>query len=268
MSERLSGRVAMVTGAARGQGRAEAVALAAEGADIIGVDACAELPTVPYPPATEEDLAETGRLVTASGARFVGVRADVRDLVAMEKAVAEGVGELGGLDVVVANAGISTWGRLWELTPQEWNTMIDVNLTGVWHTLRCTVPVLIEQGRGGSIVLTGSVGASKALPGMAHYVAAKHGLVGLARTAAVELGAFDIRVNCVHPWGVDTPMVSMTPESIFRENPQYGVSYSQVLKQSLSAPEEIARAVVFLASDDARSLTGVQLPVDRGATLV
>jgi NAD(P)-dependent dehydrogenase (short-subunit alcohol dehydrogenase family) len=177
---------------------------------------------------------------------------------------------LGRVDIVVANAGISAWGRVWELSPEEWRTMIDVNLTGVWNTLRCTIPMMIGFGHGGSIIITSSVGGLKPLPGQAHYVAAKHGLVGLAGAAAVELGPYNIRVNSIHPWGVDTAMGSPPAlQEILAENPTYGVSYSAALAEPrVATTEDIANAVLFLASDQSRCITGVQLPVDMGATKV
>lgn len=269
-SGRLAGRVALVTGAARGQGRAEAQLLAAEGADIIGVDACAPMPTVTYQAATPADLDETARLVEEEKRRFLGFRVDVRDLPALQAAVDQAVGDLGRLDVVVANAGISTWGSLWDLSPEAWQTMIDINLTGVWHTLRASVPVMIDQGHGGSIIVTSSVGGLKALPGQAHYVAAKHGLVGLTRAAAVELGPHRIRVNSIHPWGVDTEMVhGSNVEQLLADHPGYTASYSSILPDPpVASPLDIARTVLYLASDDSRCVTGAQIPVDMGATKV
>jgi SDR family mycofactocin-dependent oxidoreductase len=269
---RVAGKVALVTGAARGQGRAEAVLLAQEGADVIGLDLCAPVPGTPYEGATPADLAETARLVEAEGRRFVTARADVRDYPAMERAVAEGVATLGRLDIVVANAGISTWGRVWELSPEDWQVMIDINLTGVWTTLRTAIPPMIDQGQGGSIIITSSVGGLKALPGQAHYVAAKHGLVGLTRAAAVELGPYDIRVNSIHPWGVETHMSAGAHrylDELVAAEPSYGVSYSAPLASPrVASPRDIALTVLYLASDDSRCVTGAQLPVDMGATKV
>ncbi len=267
---RVAGKVALVTGAARGQGRAEAVLLAANGADVIGVDACTAFPTVAYRPATPDDLAETARLVRKESRRFVGAQVDVRDYAALERVVTEGTAELGRLDIVVANAGISTWGRVWELSPEEWQVMIDINLTGVWHTLRAAIPTMIEQASGGSIIITSSVGGLKALPGQAHYVSAKHGLVGLTTTAAVELGPYNIRVNSIHPWGVDTAMVEGSDiEGLLAANPTYAPSYASALSDpALASPLDIAQTVLYLASDESRCVTGVQLPVDMGATKV
>jgi SDR family mycofactocin-dependent oxidoreductase len=270
VAERLADRVALVTGAARGQGRAEAVLLAANGAHVIGIDVCAPLPLVSYESATPADLEETAARVRDHGRQFVAARVDVRDLERLGEVVNDAVASLGRLDIVVANAGISAWGKVWELTSEEWQTMIDVNLTGVWNTLRCTIPTMIELGNGGSIIITSSVGGLKPLPGQAHYVAAKHGVVGLTRAAAVELGPHNIRVNSIHPWGVDTAMTSTDAlQDILAENPTYAVSYSAALAAPrIATTEDIANAVLFLASDDSRCITGVQLPVDMGATKV
>lgn len=267
---RVEGRVALVTGAARGQGRAEAVLLAAEGADIIAVDVCTEVLAVGYPPATPADLEETVRLVESHGRRVVARHADVRDLAALQAAVDAGVAELGGIDIVVANAGICHWGRVWELTEEQWRAVIDTNLTGVWHTLKATVPTLIAQGRGGSIIVTSSVAGIKALPHQAHYSSAKHGLVGLTKSAAIELGEHGIRVTSIHPWGVATPMAmeDRTAMTILADTPQYAASFGSILPMMISSVEEIAELVVFLASDAARSMTGSQLVVDAGATSV
>lgn len=183
----LAGRVALVTGAARGQGRNHAVRLAREGADVVALDACADVGPTGYPPATPEDLAETARLVEKEGGRIVTRQVDVRDLDALEAAVGTGVAELGGLDIVIANAAICSWGRFWEIPPDEWHAVVDTNLTGTWHTLRVAAPIMIEADRGGSIVVVSSVAGLRALPGQAHYSATKHAVVGLAGTAAVEL---------------------------------------------------------------------------------
>jgi SDR family mycofactocin-dependent oxidoreductase len=267
----LEGRVALVTGAARGQGRAEAVVLAREGADVIAVDICGPVRPLTYPPATVGDLEETTRQVEAEDRRILARRADVRDLTALEGVVAEAVEMFGGIDVVVANAGISDWGRVWELTQDQWRDMIDVNLSGVWHTLKATIPGMIERGKGGSIVITSSVAGLKSLPAQAHYSAAKHGLVGLAKSAAIELGEYGIRVNTVHPWGVATPMAEEdhTIEKLLADHPAYAGSFGSILTNvGLARPEDIAGAVLYLASDAARCVTGAQLPVDMGATKV
>lgn len=197
--------------------------------------------------------------------------ADVRDLAAMEQLVARGVDELGRLDIVVANAGIVSWGRFWEMEPQRWQKMIDINLTGVFNTFRAAAPAMIEAGNGGSIIATSSVAGIKSLPGQAHYSAAKHGVVGLVKSAAIELAPYRIRVNSVHPFGVRTPMAAPNPEMerLFEENPTYKVAMGQILTDPpISEPEDIANAVLFLASEESRTITGAQSPVDHGATKV
>jgi SDR family mycofactocin-dependent oxidoreductase len=267
---RVEGKVALVTGAARGQGRAEAVLLAAEGAGVIAVDICAEVRPLGYPAATPADLEETARMVEARGGRLVARRADVRDYAALKAAVDAGVAELGRLDIVVANAGICEWGRVWELTEEQWRATIDTNLTGVWHTLRATIPTMIEQGSGGSIIVTSSVAGLKSLPAQAAYSAAKHGLVGLTKTAAIELGEYGIRVNSIHPWGVDTPMATgdQAALAMFIEHPRYASSFASILPIQLTSPEEIAETVLHLASDASRCVTGSQVTIDMGATAV
>jgi SDR family mycofactocin-dependent oxidoreductase len=208
MAGRVEGKVAFVTGAARGQGRSHAVRLAQEGADIIAVDVCKPISrSSEIPPSTPDDLAETADLVKAQNRRIVTVEVDVREYDALKAAVDCGVDQLGRLDIIVANAGIGNGGATLDKTSEDdWKDMIDVNLSGVWHTVKAGVPHLLSGGRGGSIVLTSSVGGLKAYPHTGHYIAAKHGVVGLMRTFAVELGQHSIRVNSVHPTNVNTPM--------------------------------------------------------------
>jgi SDR family mycofactocin-dependent oxidoreductase len=266
----LDGKVVFITGAARAQGRSHAVLMAQEGADIIAFDVCAEAAEVGYPPATKEDLEQTAAEVQATGRRIVCDIGDVRDQAALDRAVAHGLAELGRLDVVVANAGVSSWGRFWEMPEERWLSMIDINLTGVWRTLRATAPVLIEQGTGGSIITICSVAGIKALPGQAHYSAAKHGVVGLTKSAAIELGPYGIRVNSLHPWGVDTPM-AQDPDvaRILEQHPAYLGSFGSAMPQlGMAQPADISKAVIFLASDASGFVTGAQLPVDMGATKV
>jgi SDR family mycofactocin-dependent oxidoreductase len=266
----LDGKVALVTGAARAQGRSHAVRFAREGADVIAVDLCAAPLALGYPPATPDDLDGTARLVEKAGQRVVTAVADVRDQAALDAAVRAGVGELGRLDVVVANAGISSWGRFWEMPEELWLATIEINLTGVWRTFRAAVPTLIDQGWGGSCIAISSVAGIKALPGQAHYTAAKHGLVGLVKAAAIELGPFGVRVNSVHPWGVDTPMAhDPAVHAMLATHPTYAGSFGSILTDPvLASPEDISDAVVWLASDASRRVTGIQLPVDMGATTV
>lgn len=268
---RVQGKVAFVTGAARGQGRAHAIKLAEEGADLILTDICAAPTETDYPASTPEDLAETVAEVEKLDRRAVHAVADVRAGDALGALVAQGVSELGRLDIVVANAGVCTWGRFWEMSPQRWQDMIDINLTGVFNTLRAAAPAMIEAGNGGSIIATSSVAGIKSLPGQAHYSAAKHGVVGLVKSAAIELAPYKIRVNSIHPWGVNTPMGQMGAdgEKIFGDNPSYAGSMGEIIYDPPSSePEDIANAVLFLASDESRTVTGIQLPVDHGATKV
>jgi len=264
--ERLRDKVALVTGAARGQGRAHAVRLAAEGADVIVADVCRSLPSVRYPGATAEDLQETVRLVKDAGRRVVAREVDVRDLAALTDFVADGVGELGRLDVVVANAGVFSAGRLWELTPQQWEDVVGVNLTGVWHTIKAVVPHMIEQGTGGSIILTSSVAGLSGVPFVGHYVATKHAVVGLCRTLANELGEYDIRVNSIHPAGVNTAMMTEPDLSalIQAHAATLGPIYMNALPYTAVEPADVAALVAFLASDEARYTTGAQFPIDLG----
>ncbi len=278
MAGRVEGKVAFVTGAARGQGRAHAVRLASEGADIIAVDICKKIDTVDLIAAsTPEDLAETADLVKNAGGRVFTAEVDVRDYDALKAAVDSGVEEFGKLDVIVANAGIGNGGQTLDKTSEaDWTAMIDINLAGVWKTVKAGVPHLIEGGRGGSIILTSSVGGIKAYPHCGHYVAAKHGVVGLMKTFAVELGAQNIRVNSVHPTNVNTPLfMNDGTMKLFRpdlENPgpediKVVGEFMHVLPIGWVEPEDIANAVLFLASDEARYITGVQLPVDGGSCL-
>ena len=263
---RLDGKVAFITGAARGQGRAHAVRLASEGARVAGVDICAPLP-VEYEPATEADLEETVRLVEATGQSMLGLQGDVRRLADMQKAVAATLESFGRIDIVVANAGILTAGLLWELSEEQWHDMIDTNLTGVWHTIKAVVPVMIEQGTGGSIIIISSVSGLSGSPFVGHYVAAKHGAVGLCRTLANELGSHDIRVNSVHPAGVATKMNDgkVLPDLINRFADTLGPIFMTALPYFMMEPEAISNMVAFLASDESKYMTGAQLPIDMGS---
>ena len=274
MAGRVEGKVAFITGAARGQGRAHAVRLAEEGADVVIVDICAEVPGTIYPASTSADLAETAEMVQARGRRVVSAAVDVRDFAGLRAAVDEGVARLGRLDIVCANAGVNLGMIPTHLIAEEtWQDMIDINLTGVWHTVKATVPHLIEGGRGGSLVLTSSVAGIKAFANCANYVAAKHGVVGLMKTLAVELGPESIRVNAVLPGSVDTPMIQNEATwKVFRpdlERPtkeDFANSYQSLnaLPAPWADPSEISSAVLFLASDESRFITGVALPIDGG----
>jgi SDR family mycofactocin-dependent oxidoreductase len=266
----LEGRVALVTGAARGQGRSHAVRLAQEGADIVALDICGEAVSVGYPVATRDDLDETIRLVEQTGRRIIARQGDVRKQADLDAAIHAGIEHLGGLDIVVANAGIVTWDRFWEMSEEKWQAMLDINLSGAWRTFKAAAPVLIEQGRGGSMIAISSVAGLKSLPAQAHYSAAKHGIVGLTKAAAIELGPFGIRVNSIHPWAVDTPMAhDPAVADLLERYPTYLASFGSILaKPQLADPGDISEAVVYLASDASRAVTGIQLPVDMGATTV
>jgi SDR family mycofactocin-dependent oxidoreductase len=270
----LTNKVALVTGAARGQGRAIATRLAAEGADILALDVAAPIPTVLYAPATPEDLAETGRAVEKEDRRVVTRQVDVRDHDAMVEAVAEGVAELGRLDIICANAGIMAENRpLWEFTPEQWNTTIDTNLTGVWHTVKAGVPHVLAQGAGGCVVLTSSVAGLKGFPTFGHYSAAKHGVIGMMRALAAELAPANIRANAILPCTVNTEMIRY--DEFFRmwrpdlDNPgQEDISGPmaglQLLPTPWIEPEDVAEAMAWLVSDKARFVTGVEFRVDGG----
>jgi SDR family mycofactocin-dependent oxidoreductase len=267
-------KVAFITGVARGQGRAHALRLAEEGADIIGVDICADIAETPYPLATEDELEETARLVEKLGRRALVRRADVRKFSELKDAVAAGIAEFGQVDIVVANAGIASMGV--ELSDDDmeaaWQAVIAVNLTGVWNTVRACVRPLRERGAGGSIILTSSTAGLKGLSspgafGNEAYGAAKHGVVGLMRQFAVEFSKDQIRVNSVHPTGVDTMMIrNEAMESFLGAFPDAASSITNLLPVELLQPRDISDAVLFLASDLSRYITGVTLPVDAGFT--
>lgn len=264
---RVAGKVALVTGAARGQGRSHALRLAAEGADIVAVDVCGPVSNLTYETATPDDLATTARLVEDTGARVVTAAVDVRDAAGLAEAVTEGAAALGGLDIAVANAGVCSIQRWDEVTPELWDTVIGINLTGVWNTCVAAVPHLLERG-GGSMVLISSTAGLKGQPFLTPYVASKHGLVGIMRSLANELAAKHIRVNSLHPTGVDTPMLlGMTglTERI-EASPDVGSIFLNSLPVDLVRSEDISNAVLFLASDEARYVTGLTMTVDAGAS--
>src|ERR1700710_2963156 len=278
MAGRLEGKVAFVTGAALGQGRSHAVRLAQEGADIIAIDVCKRIvQTSPIPAATPEDLAETADLVKSHNRQVFTAEGDVRDYDGLKAAVDGGVYQLGRLDIIVANAGIGNGGdTLDQCSEHDWQEMIDVNLSGVWKTVKAGVPHLLAGGRGGSIILTSSVRGLKAYPHCGNYVAAKHGVVGLMRSFAVELGQHMIRVNSVHPTHVSTGMIMNEGTwKMFRpdlENPRPDdmapiCQMFHTLPIGWVEPEDGANAALFLASDEARYITGVPLPVDGGSCL-
>jgi (+)-trans-carveol dehydrogenase len=277
MAGRVEGKVAFVTGAARGQGRSHALRLAQEGADIIAVDIEGQIGTVPYAMSTPEDMAETVRQIEALDRRIVAKQADVRDFDALKGALDEGVAELGKLDIVSANAGIFSFGTMEELSEEEFDDMLAVNLKGVWHTAKAAIPHL-RANKGGSMILTSSTAGIVGGPNIGHYVAAKHGVVGLMKTLALELADDFIRVNSVHPTSVNTDMIqNAATYALFAPDLPEAERTEDVIGQRFQATNvlpipwveavDISNAVLWLASDESRYVTGLQLKVDAGQTL-
>ena len=274
MSDRLAGKVAFVTGAARGIGRSCALRFAEEGADVTLVDIGRSVETVPYPGARTDQLEEVAAEIANLGRRALPVTADVRSGEALKAAVERTVEELGKLDVLVAAAGIDSWGEAWELTDEQWQTMIDVNLTGVWQSAKAAAPPMISQGAG-SMILIGSVLSHKHNPGFAHYTAAKHGVLGLTRSFALELAPHMIRVNSIDPTAVRTDMTinqEFLGELSGKERGTVDDADERLRRWNampllMVEPVDIANAALFLASDEARYITGISLPVDLGALL-
>jgi (+)-trans-carveol dehydrogenase len=275
--DRFAGRVAFISGVARGQGRQFAVDLAEEGADIIGFDICEDIPGASTAMATEADLEETRALVEATGRRMVAERADVRDYAAVEAVLAKGLAEFGRVDVVVANAGICCGaGPFWEISLQQWKDTVDTDLTGVWHTVRAATPALIEGGRGGAIIMITSAGATKGFQNITHYVAAKTALVGMLKPMAAELGPHFIRVNALSPTNVNTAIyMTETNKRLFLpDNPaptdeEYELASrpQHVIPVGWMETRDTSAALRFLASDDARYVTGLEMRVDAGVVL-
>lgn len=271
----LDGKVAFISGIARGQGRRHALRLAADGAQIVGFDLCAQIDTMPFEMATPDDLAETERLVREAGGDIVTSLADVRDQEQIDAALAAGLEVFGRVDIVVANAGIGQpYVPAWELSEAAFTNVLDVNLTGVWRTIKAAVPTMIDQGDGGSIVATGSGASVKGLPNLGGYVAAKHGLLGLVRTLARELGPHRIRINAVLPGNTNTPMFDN--DGIRRlyvpgaEEPTQEAFVARAaamspMREPWVEPEDIAELVAWLASPAARFVTGTAIPVDAGS---
>ena len=273
---KLEGKVAFITGAARGQGRSHAIRLAQEGADIIAVDTAKQVATVPYDTATAADLEQTVKDVEALDRRIVASEVDVRDLAALKKAADDGVAQLGRLDIVIANAGINSMAPALEMDEEMWQTMIDINLTGVWKTIRAAGPHIVAGGRGGSIVITSSLASISVNENIAHYSAAKSGLVGLMSVLAKELGPQSIRVNSIHPTTVATPMILNEPTyKLFRpdlEKPtraDFDEAAAQMnrLPVTMVEPVDISEAVLYLVSDSGRYVTGTTHVVDAGGRL-
>lgn len=267
MTGRLDGKVAFITGIARGQGRAHALRLAAEGADIVGLDICDAIPDLPYEAATLDDLAETARLVEKTGRRVIAEQGDVREAAVLEALAQKAADTFGKLDIVVANAGVCI-PAAWDVTtPRMWSTHIDINLTGVWNTVMATAPHLVRNG-GGSITITSSYAAKKLQPWMIAYTASKHALVGLTRGFSAELGQHNIRVNSVHPGGVATAMASPSmiaaADRAAESSPHLRAMGTTFLPKTWAEPEEVAAVVAFLASDETPWITSEHISVDGG----
>lgn len=269
MSGSIAGRVALITGAARGQGRAHAVRLAAEGADVIAVDLAGPLPaSVPYDSPSPDDLDETARLVAAKGRRAITAVADVRELDELKTVVDDAVADLGRLDVIVANAGICSPAAWDQITAQAFRETIDTNVIGTWNTVMAGAHHIIDGGRGGSIILIGSAAGIKMQSFMIHYTASKHAVVGMARGFAAELGRYNIRVNSLNPGAVATPMgtgrMREALESAADDYPHLRGMHKPLLPEGIAQPEDISDAVAWLASDQSKFVTATQISVDIG----
>jgi SDR family mycofactocin-dependent oxidoreductase len=272
---KLDGQVALITGGARGVGRSHALLLAAEGADIVLCDSARPAPTVGYGIASSDNLQQTAQDVRDLGRRCIAVAADVRDRPALRALAQQAVDEFGQLNIVIANAGICSFGPAWELTDDQWDDVLAVNLTGTFNIVRACVPHMITQGTGGSIVLTSSIAGLWASPGVAHYVASKHGVTGLMKSLAIELGEHNIRCNAVHPGTVQTDMVVNEP-GLAMVTGRTGATLADAaatmqayntLPVPLIQPEDVSRAVLYLVSDDGRYVTGTSMVIDAGATV-
>jgi SDR family mycofactocin-dependent oxidoreductase len=270
---RVDGKVALVTGAARGQGRSHAVRLAEEGADVIAIDICQQMPSIPYEMGRSEELQETEDLVSKFGNGVMVREVDVRDQSALDSLVSEALERFGHIDVVASNAAVISYQPVWELTEEVWQDVINVNLSGAWRTIKAVAPSMIQHGAGGSIILTSSVAGMKGMKHNAHYCASKHGLTGLMRSACLELADHGIRVNTINPGGVLTGMIDneMTYRLFRPDLPDPTLADVAAISTEMHAmgipwlePIDISNAVVFLASDEARYITGAVLPVDAG----
>ena len=272
---RLDGKVALITGAARGQGRSHALRLADEGADIIAIDICKQIDSVPYPMADSDDLVTTVDLIKSRGRRSFAAEVDVRDLAGLQEAVAAGVDQLGRLDIVVANAGtLNDTAPMWELSERQFQDQIDVNLTGVWKTIKATVPQLLRQEHGGVVILISSISGLTAELNVGHYAASKHGVNGLMRTLSAELAPHGIRVNSVNPTNVNTPMINNPCynrlfaggiEGATQEDALEALTAMHALPIPFLDPIDVSNAVLYLASDDGRFITGTTHVIDAGA---
>ncbi|MGV0794060.1 mycofactocin-coupled SDR family oxidoreductase [Mycolicibacterium sp. XJ1819] len=263
----LAGKVVLITGAARGQGRSHALRLARDGANIVAVDVCKKLPHTDYPAATPDNLEQTVKEVEAVGGKIFAAQADVRDRAALEGAINDGVAQFGRLDGVIANAGIITLQEWSEVTPELWGDIIDINLTGVWNTAQLAIHHLLDAG-GGSIIFTSSAAGLKGIPFMQPYTAAKHALVGLARSLAFELAEHNIRVNTIHPTGVETQMNSESSmnklNELITKHPRLGGMFTNALDVQMIQAQDVSNTIAFLVSDDARYITAHAMTVDAG----
>lgn len=264
---KLDGKVAFISGGARGQGRSHAVRLAQEGADVITFDICSQIKSVPYPMSTPEDLEQTVKEVEAIGKRIVARHADARNIASVREVFEEGVAKLGPVEIVLANAGIGVGGL--EASDRDWHDVVDVNLTGVWNTVRVAIPAMIERGRGGAIVLTSStggvIGVATNEPGLLAYTAAKHGVIGLMRSWANYLAPHNIRVNSVAPTAVRTPMaVNDLMAQALEADPGLANAWMNALPVDMVEAVDVSNAITWLVSDDARYVTGTVVPVDAG----
>lgn len=269
----LDGQVAFITGIGRGQGRSHAVSLAREGADIIGLDLCAKLDSTAYAGTTEDDLRETCRLVEETGRSIVAEPGDVRDFAQVKAIFERGIEKFGHVDIVIPNAGICAGAKTWEISEDAWREMIDINLTGVWHTVKAAVPQMIEQKTGGSIVFIGSTEALKGAENISAYAASKHGVTGLMTSLARELGEHGIRVNSVNPTCVDTDMINnpfvyglFRPDldQPTREDVVDSFAGTHILPVPWIEPSDVSKAILYLTSEAGRYVTATTLVVDAG----
>jgi (+)-trans-carveol dehydrogenase len=270
----LDGKVAFISGAARGQGRSHAITLARAGARIIGFDLCGQIDTVPFDMATPDDLALTQKLVAETGSEMVAVQADVRDQGAVDAALAEGIESFGRVDIVLANAGIiNNYLKTWQIDDVDFRNVIEVNVIGVWHTIKAAVPRMIEQGEGGAIVVTGSTASVSGITNLSPYAASKHAVLGIMRTAAKELGRYKIRVNAVMPGNCNTPMFDNEgihrlyvpdAENFSMETFLQRASTMSPMRNPYVEPEDISNAILWLVSPTGHLVTGITLPVDGG----
>jgi (+)-trans-carveol dehydrogenase len=269
---KLDGKVALISGGARGQGRSHAVTLAREGADIVIFDICKQLPTVEIPMARPEDLEETARLVEQTGRRVIAMHGDVRDTASVNAVVEAALADFGHIDIVVANAGIDSIAPTTTMADEVWDEMIAVNLTGVFKTVRAALPAMIERNQGGSIVVTSSCAGLTPYPNHIHYVTSKFGVIGIVKSLALELAHYRIRANAIAPAAVRTDLcVNPVLFNLFTGNPDATEEEAVPVFKSLNLidepwvePSDVSNALLWLVSDDARFVTGITLPVDLG----